>query len=1045
MKKDAEIAGLEGSDEEILARCIDRFADLGDSAVDEACAGDPSRAQRLRGRLATLQRLGLVASRGAGGAPASIGRYPILGILGEGGMGAVYLAFDEALRRNVAIKIGHVPMPAGPAGGASEAGSRARARFEREIRAVAKLEHPGIVSIHDVGESEGRPYFTMDLVRGVTLAHIVEELRDRRLGFDQLTVGVLQEIVGARVPPEPGDPAPAGDAPFGGATYVETVCRWTLEIADALAHAHAHAIVHRDVKPANVMVQRDGRTKLFDLGLARLGEEPGLTRSGDLAGSPYYMSPEQVSGPPERVDRRTDVYSLGVTLFELLTLRRPFEGPTSAQVFRQIASREPPLLRRINPLVPRDLETICLAALEKDPDRRYPTVEALAEDLRRFLAFAPIRATPPGALRRAVRFARRNPALASASGLAALVLVGLPVGLLLANAAIRAEQRRAEQEAQLKSRVTEFLVDQFHLSEEDRDLGATISARELLDRGTEKLEGAFEEDPLVRAELFAATGTVYANLGLYARAIPLLDRAVAIRQSAVGQDPRALADLFEALAAAHLAEGHAETARRLCERGLDLLREAKLARSHESVGLRRTLAEAALASGDAGEAERSLSSALETLRALDASPGEDEAAVLEKLGLVAFERGRLAPARERLAESLAVRRRAWSPEVGLIARGIGELAAVDEALGDRERAESGRRELARLTASSRSSGPAVRLPFDLRPAWEGEYEASFQDGITALQSRELPRAIEAFQRCLELDPTRSVCAYNVACGYALAGDVERGLEWLDRAADAGFGAEASRFQVAATDPEIANLRSLERGEAVLQRMRANGERIRAFAAEPAVRLLPGAADDELRPLLVVLHADGQTKLAVARGEWARVAESAGADLLAPSGALSVAADPEAGMRWLEEPNDLVRRSAECARNVMETVRTFLEDHPVDPDRVWIAGEGAGAMVAFEVALRAPGLFRGVILVDGPIHPDTSPDQARRAASLGLRAAFVLDAGTSATRLDSAALAARVREWLADCGFPEPCVLRRGEGADGGLALASGILRDWSAR
>jgi len=782
---------------------------------------------------------------------------------------------------------------------------------------------------------------------------------------------------------------------------------------------------------------------LFDLGLARLGEEPGLTRSGDLAGSPFYMSPEQVSGPPERVDRRTDVYSLGVTLFELLTLRKPFEGPTSAQVFRQIASREPPLPRRINPLVPRDLETICLTALEKDPDRRYSTVEELAEDLRRFLAFAPIRARPPGALRRAVRFARRNPALASASALAALVLVGLPVGLLLANSAIRAEQRRVEREARLKSRVTDFLVDQFHLSEKDRELGATISARELLDRGAEKLEGAFEEDPLVRAELFAATGTVYANLGLFERAIPLLDRAVAIRQSSVGEDPRALASLFEALARAHLAEGHPETARRLCERGLEVLHGVGLDGSLEAVELRRTLADAALATGDREEAERSLVAALETLRVLHAQPGEPEAAVLEALGLVAFERRRLESARGRLAESLAIRRKAWSPEVSLIARGLEELAAVDEALGDRARAESGRQEAARLASSSRSSGPAARLPFDLRPSSEDQFEASFQVGITSLQSRELPRAIDAFKRCLELDPARSVCAYNVACGYALAGDVEQGLAWLDRAADAGFGAEESRFRVAATDPEIANLRSQARGEAILERMRLSGVRARAFAREPEVRPFSRSPDDELRPLLVVLHADGRTKLDVARGEWAQVADEIGADLLAPSGSFPVASEPEKGMRWLEQPDDLLRRSAECSGSVMESVRTFLEEHPVDPERVWIAGEGAGAMVAFEVALRAPGLFRGVLLVDGPIHPDTSTDQAARAASLGLRAGFVLDQGISASRLDADTLSLRLRTWLLDCGFTDPTVLRGG--AEKRSSLLGAILRRWNGR
>ena len=224
--------------------------------------------------------------------------------------------------------------------------------------------------------------------------------------------------------------------------------------------------------------------------------------------------------------------------------------------------------------------------------------------------------------------------------------------------------------------------------------------------------------------------------------------------------------------------------------------------SLESVELRRTLAQAALATGDREEAERSLSAALGALRELHAQPGEHEAAVLEELGLVDFERRHLESARERLAESLAIRRKAWSPDLRILSRGIEQLAAVDDALGDRARSEAGRKEAARLASSSKTSRPATRLPFDLRASSGDQYDASFQLGITSLQSRELPRAIEAFQRCLELDPSRSVCAYNVACGYALAGDVEQGLAWLNRAADAGFGAEESRFRVAATDPEI---------------------------------------------------------------------------------------------------------------------------------------------------------------------------------------------------------------------------------------------------
>jgi serine/threonine protein kinase/predicted esterase len=1048
----------EEDDESLLARCLERLPAIGPSAVDEVCGDDAPRKARLRARIEHLERLGLVAGGASDAGPASVGPYRIVDFLGQGGMGEVYLGVHETLGRRAAIKIGRVPVLA--RGRVEDAAlARSRARFEREIRAAASLQHDGIVAIHDLGESDGRPWFAMEFVEGRTLARILDELRERRVAHEELSVDLLREIVAG----EGADPRADVDAQSSwGTTYVETVCRWVIQVAEALGHAHAHAIVHRDVKPANVMIRPDGRAKLFDLGLASMAEEPTLTRTGDLTGSPFYMSPEQVSGSGRDVDRRTDVYSLGVTLYELLTLHRPFEGPTSAQIFRQIVGKEPPLPRRWNPSIPRDLETICMAALEKNPARRYPTAEELAADLARFLAFRPVRAKPAGPARRASRFVRRNPGTSSALILGALVLVGLPIGLLWANAAVRAEERRAAREAFLKSKVTDFLVDQFELTETEREKGSTISARELLDRAVDGLEGAFEEDPVVRAELYAAAGRVYRNLGLYDRAIPLLDRALAVRRSTVGQNGLPLAELMNELAGAHLLAGHAETARRLSERGLELVGNA---RSPVVAGLRRTLADAAGRMGDHGEEERSLTLALEALREQGAPRESDTADVLERLGVVLLDRGDAAGARPRLVDALAIRKGSWAPDVAAIARVLGELARADDALGDAEKAVASREEASKYRVDPGPSRAVDPLPAVLASGPKPEYARSFQAGITALQSGEYDTAIAAFRCCLEIDPARSVPAYNIACGHALAGEVDQGIEWLGRAVDLGFGISPNRLKTAETDPEIASLRADPRGAAILDRMREHGRRVREFARRPAIVLAPptgpvaaigaksssasganGSASGTRRPapLLVVLHDEGSTPQSVVAGAWAGIAHALGASLLAPCGSIPTKVDPEQGMTWYEDPQDLERKPLELEGDLEECVRSFLAHHEVDRDRIWIAGEGVGATVAFDAALRAPGLYKGVLLADGPIHPATPVERARRAASLGMRAGCLVEArksagdaaGASGVPVSSVEATGR---WLAQCGFADPKVVRIGEGEDRSLALLD-VLR-----
>jgi serine/threonine-protein kinase len=305
--------------------------------------------------------------------------YEVEAILGRGGMGIVYKARDLSLNRLVALKM----LLAGSYAGAAE-----RGRFVREAEAVAGLRHANIVQVHGAGDHEGRPYYTMEYVEGGSLAQMLA-----------------------------GTPQPARQA----AALVAT-------LAEAAQVAHRGGIVHRDLKPANILLTADGTPKMADFGLARhFDGGPGLTLTGARLGTPSYMAPEQATGDVHRIGPAADVYSLGAILYEMLTGRPPFRGETAAETERQLTADEPVPPTRLNPTVPRDLETICLKCLHKDPQRRYATAAALADDLGRFQRDEPIAARPAGLPERTARWVRRHPAhsaMLAASLLLAIMLVG---------------------------------------------------------------------------------------------------------------------------------------------------------------------------------------------------------------------------------------------------------------------------------------------------------------------------------------------------------------------------------------------------------------------------------------------------------------------------------------------------------------------------------------------------------------------------------------------------------------------------------------------
>lgn len=322
-----------------------------------------------------------------------LGDFTILEEIGRGGMGVVFKARQESMGRLVALKVLQSMAGMDPA---------AVKRFHLEAEAAGKLSHPGIVPVFAVGQAGGIHYFAMELVEGPALSVLLDRLRGR---LPERLIGSLAEETGiAGVYPRLKDPP---GPPRTGERYARSCAAIIAEVAAALGAAHGRRVIHRDVKPSNILIHPTGRPVLVDFGLARAESSMGLTRSGDAMGTPSYMAPEQARGSRD-LDSRVDVYGLGATLYELLTLQPPFDGQHPGEVMRRILDDDPEPVRKLNSRVPVDLETIVHTCLAKDPDDRYASVEALEMDLRAFLEDRPVAARPPSGKQRMVRFFQRQ-------------------------------------------------------------------------------------------------------------------------------------------------------------------------------------------------------------------------------------------------------------------------------------------------------------------------------------------------------------------------------------------------------------------------------------------------------------------------------------------------------------------------------------------------------------------------------------------------------------------------------------------------------------
>lgn len=393
--------------------------------------------------------------------PVTLGDFELRREVGRGGMGTVYEAWQRSLQRTVALKVLARHVSATP---------KAVVRFQREAQAAAKLHHTHIVPIFAQGEADGMYFYAMEFIEGSGLNAIIANIRGT-VSPEASTVDLAETVA---LTPSRDKPQTAAAQPSGttaepssavrssdSAVRISSedypnIARHLADVADALDYAHQRGVIHRDIKPHNLLLGADGRMQISDFGLARLAEQPGVTITGEVIGSPLYMSPEQISGNPENVDHRADIYSLGATMYEWLTLRPPYPGETRERVISMILSSEPLALRALNASIPVDLETICLKAIERNRDRRYQTAGEMRDDLRHYLASRPILAKRTGIRARILKFVGRHQ-LASLGAAAALIAISLGWALYVEQKTVKKQTAVAEQARESQELVLDLI------------------------------------------------------------------------------------------------------------------------------------------------------------------------------------------------------------------------------------------------------------------------------------------------------------------------------------------------------------------------------------------------------------------------------------------------------------------------------------------------------------------------------------------------------------------------------------------------------------
>ncbi|MFZ0866002.1 MAG: serine/threonine-protein kinase [Candidatus Sulfotelmatobacter sp.] len=753
----------------------------------------------------------------------SIGPYRLIRKLGEGGMGQVWLAEQSApVKRQVALKI----IKAGQYDGS------ALLRFNVERQTLAIMDHPAIAKVFDAGSTAaGQPYFVMEYVPGLPITNYCDT---KRLSARERLALLVK-------------------------------------VCEGVQHAHQKAIIHRDLKPSNILVvEVDGKPmpRIIDFGIAKAisqqsEDETLVTRAGGTVGTPGYVSPEQADPSIPDVDTRTDVYSLGVVLYELLTGVLPFDvkhwkTKPFHEVLRQLHEDDPPSPstrisgdpvsmgiaakrntdpRRLASMLSGDLDWITLKALEKDHTRRYGTPSELSADIGRYLRNEPVNARPASVAYRAKKYVQRHKFGVAAVSVMVLLLMAFGGIQTIQLRRITRERDRANRERDRATRVTDFMTGMFNVSDPSKARGNTITAREILDKSSAEIDTGLSQDPELKAQMMDVMGVVYQSLGLYSSSLPLLERSAEIRRRVLGpENPDTLATMHH-LASTLTGEGHYAEAEKLQRETLEIQRRVLGPENPYTLLSMNNLAVVLYDRGHYVEAETLDRETLDIRRRVSGPEHPDTLMSMANLASALEKQGRYADAEKLDRETLDIRRRVSGPEHPATVGVMSNLAILlnaeqhyrDAEKLDREILDIQRRvlgpehpgtlitmsNLANLLADENRLGEAEKLlreTMDIERRTLGPEHPLTLDSANNLstilddqgryaEAEKLERkTLEIQRRVLGPEHPKTISSmYNLACYTARNGKREESLSLLQEAVARGGGRQMQ------TDPELKSL------------------------------------------------------------------------------------------------------------------------------------------------------------------------------------------------------------------------------------------------